>query len=189
MTGFDEAWPNADPADLHRFAGKVFRHRSIECWLWTGGLTPDGGYGRFRSSPIGVMSAHRWSYLAAYRTADQPVIRHDCDVRCCVNPGHLRIGTQADNIADTIARGNWARYARTGPTTWPDLAFTLRDAARRADVDAIVRLLARPEQLSLLEFLDAQASAPDPAAATSPAAGADLDIDVVDVDEGGNNSA
>jgi hypothetical protein len=33
------------------------------------------------------------------------VVRHDCDNPACINPEHLSLGTQADNIADAIARG------------------------------------------------------------------------------------
>lgn len=78
-------------------------------------------------------------------------IAADCDIRPCVNPAHLTAGTQADNIADTVQRGRWTRYARVDPATWPGLAYRFRDAARTGDIVRLVALLSRPEQLSLLD--------------------------------------
>ncbi len=34
---------------------------------------------------------------------------HSCDVQACVNPGHLRIGTHADNHADCVAKGRYPK--------------------------------------------------------------------------------
>lgn len=142
------AWPAGDPADAARFAAKTFTSALFDCWIWTGGLTSDTGYGRFRT-PTGVIGAHRWSYLAAHGPTDEPVIRHTCDVRCCVNPAHLLAGTQADNNADAVRRGRITRYALIGPNHWPALAFRLRAAARAGDADAVAAMLERPEQLAL----------------------------------------
>lgn len=32
-------------------------------------------------------------------------VLHHCDVRSCINPAHLFLGTNADNVADKIAKG------------------------------------------------------------------------------------
>lgn len=37
------------------------------------------------------------------------VVRHKCDVRNCINPEHLEIGTQADNVRDTVERNRTLR--------------------------------------------------------------------------------
>lgn len=50
--------------------------------------------------------AHRIAYVL-YR-GDIPkglVVRHMCDVRDCVNPSHLELGTQIENIMDMVKRG------------------------------------------------------------------------------------
>lgn len=80
------------------------------CWLWHGDKTSDG-YGRFTiSSYLGIsqrMSAHRYSYI--FHTMDEPpkgmLICHKCDVKLCVNPNHLFIGSYKDNVDDMDRKG------------------------------------------------------------------------------------
>lgn len=76
-----------------------------ECWLWTAS-TFGRGYGAARMGGK-QRYAHRMAYEAANGPipADQPVVRHKCDVKACVNPAHLELGTQADNMRDMVERG------------------------------------------------------------------------------------
>lgn len=78
-----------------------------ECIVYTGHRDRQG-YGKVMRkavSPYPVL-AHRYAwYLAHGPFGDGLVIRHTCDNPPCVNPDHLRDGTQADNIADRQARG------------------------------------------------------------------------------------
>lgn len=81
---------------------------------------------------------------------EEPVVRHRCDVRCCVRPDHLAVGTQAQNVADTVRRGRWTTsHARSGPREWPSLSYALRDAARAGDDQLLDELLRRAVQLEL----------------------------------------
>lgn len=74
------------------------------CWLWTGYVNSDG-YGRAIWHKK-VRGAHRISYeLACSPVPDGMVVMHKCDVRCCVNPDHLTVGTQAQNIEDATRKG------------------------------------------------------------------------------------
>lgn len=79
------------------------------CWLWTGAALPRG-YGRFHY--LGKPRyAHRVAlaiFGAAY-PADDVVVRHSCDNPRCVNPDHLSVGSQTDNMRDASARGRIVR--------------------------------------------------------------------------------
>lgn len=75
------------------------------CWLWTGGHT-NGGYGLFRLNQQKSVLVHRWAY--GHFVAPIPTglcVCHACDVRRCVNPTHLWLGTHSDNMRDAVAKG------------------------------------------------------------------------------------
>src|SRR5215207_9984433 len=154
-------WPYVDSYERGRFAGRVYFRSGGECWIWLGGIESDGGYSRFRSETLGVIAGHRWSALAHHGALAEPVVRHRCDVRLCVRPDHLAVGTQAQNVADTVRRGRWTSHATTGPRAWPALSYALRRAGRDRDDRLLGELLRRPLQLGLWPsadgFLGAQA--------------------------------
>lgn len=68
------------------------------CWLWAGYLNKNG-YGFFWTGTRKT-SAHR----AAYERVHGPLsaemhVHHECGIRCCVNPAHLRAVPVAENLA------------------------------------------------------------------------------------------
>lgn len=99
-------------SDLSRFLRNVTPRQIELCWEWQGCLDSEG-YGAFmisRSATTGarsVVKAHRLSWILSNQENIPcgQLIRHDCDNRSCVNPHHLRPGTNSDNISDAIARG------------------------------------------------------------------------------------
>ena len=99
---------------ITRFMDKVSPEPNSGCWLWTG-LERGAGYGSFNY--LGrERRAHRiaWALLRGPIPVGMSVL-HRCDVRLCVNPAHLFLGTQQDNIRDSIAKGRF----NTGPCSSP----------------------------------------------------------------------
>lgn len=87
-----------------RFIAKVDKNGLGGCWLWTAAKFWDG-YGQFMLNGKG-RKAHRVSYmLHCEEIPDGMHVLHACDVRHCVNPQHLWLGTDADNQADKVKKG------------------------------------------------------------------------------------
>ena len=103
-----------------RFWEKVEKRHKNECWLWRD--KPHGfGYGRFgiwNGHKGQMVLAHRMSYELARGTikAGQFVL-HRCDNPQCVNPHHLYLGTQADNMRDMYSKGRYGKRTKDFPIT------------------------------------------------------------------------
>ena len=79
-----------------RFWEKV--DRTGDCWLWIATLN-NKGYGQFWDGTLLVL-AHRWSYEHHREPIpDGMVIDHRCRTPACVNPEHMEVVTQAENMA------------------------------------------------------------------------------------------
>lgn len=79
------------------------------CWISTSHQnTNTKGYVRIRRSSFksSKMLLHRYIYLIHNgELPEDKVVMHTCDNRLCINPEHLRIGTQRDNVMDMISKG------------------------------------------------------------------------------------
>jgi hypothetical protein len=80
-------------------------HRGLgNCWDWLAG-TFSNGYGQFYDGNNKI-GAHRFSYIITNgEISKNLVICHKCDRRSCVNPNHLFLGTQKENLKDMSQKG------------------------------------------------------------------------------------
>lgn len=90
--------------------------RGPSCWEVQGYANPHNGYTQIASHGPQhpdrvVVYAHRLAWRIANGDAEIPagsVVMHACDNPRCVNPAHLSLGTQQDNIRDAVRKGRWA---------------------------------------------------------------------------------
>jgi len=82
------------------------------CVEWRGRRFPNG-YGHIKSRPLnraGYTYAHRWAYEKFYGPIPAGLfVMHTCDNPPCINPSHLRLGTNSDNIKDSVTKGRFRR--------------------------------------------------------------------------------
>lgn len=91
-----------------RFWAKI--KKTDGCWLWTGSLN-NKGYGEIgiggRGS--GTVYTHRASWILHFGNIPRGMcVLHNCpggDNPACVNPDHLWLGTQSQNLADMDEKG------------------------------------------------------------------------------------
>lgn len=120
-----------------------------ECLLFTGTIWSKRGYGGVRLNGRTV-GAHRAAYILAYGETPAKGLNvcHKCDNKICINPEHLFLGTQQDNIKDMYAKGR-------GKTTKRN-----RKAMANAEeiLSALERLCLWTESCDLapLEYLEAK---------------------------------
>lgn len=120
------------------------KKRADGCWIWTGAL---GGGGRYGS--IGYQGKAQLAHRVAWKlfkghVSDDLCVCHSCDVGHCVNPNHLFLGTQSDNVADMESKKR-ARHPSCADhgrakLTWNDIHRMRALHAKGMALRAIARL-------------------------------------------------
>ena len=112
-----------------RKAIERFRRKTVKgegenaCWLFTGFIDKHGyglcrpGFGRLN------VRAHRYAWIMKNGPIPHGMfVLHKCDVRACVNPDHLFLGSNRDNVDDMLKKGRQRKGenhpAKIDPSRW-----------------------------------------------------------------------
>ena len=105
-------------ADVGRYPVTI--SEDSPCKIWTGPVHSNG-YGRCRVYIDGERYAHRAAYIKAYGPIPKGMdVCHKCDVKLCVNPAHLELGSRSKNVKDQWERGVAVRGSATPMTNLID---------------------------------------------------------------------
>ena len=98
-----------------RFEQKYVVEPNTGCWLWIGCLDQSGYPAIWLTGWNGSRKASRMSYeLYKGRVQKNACVCHKCDMPLCVNPEHLFLGTQTENISDRTNKQRSARGEKHG---------------------------------------------------------------------------
>lgn len=135
--------------DIERFWSRVHKDNNHPkgCWEWDAPTRT--GYGQFgitvRKSVVKMLSAHRASWILTYGNIPKGLhVLHHCDNPKCVNPNHLFLGTNLDNILDKVRKNRQTKGEQNGRAklTWEqvrEIRKRYRRNSRKSGTVALAR--------------------------------------------------
>lgn len=93
--------------DKERLLDKVF-YSPDGCWYWTGALS-NKGYARIAFNGKNSLASRLSFRLFNGDIPGKLFVMHTCDNPMCVNPNHLVLGTQDDNMKDMVKKGRFQK--------------------------------------------------------------------------------
>ena len=98
---------------IERFLAKV--EKTNTCWLWCGAVNYKGyGVIGLGTRKDGNALSHRAAWMIYKGSIPSGMdVLHRCDTPACVNPDHLFLGTQQDNMKDRDTKGRQHNMRKT----------------------------------------------------------------------------
>ncbi len=139
---------NFNKKAIIRFHEKYIPEPNSGCWLWVGSMVYK--YGSFNYLDKSYR-AHRVSYkMFVGDIPEGMLVCHRCDVRSCVNPNHLFLGTFYDNYHDMLTKGRGRK-----PRITPEAGRWIMENYKKYDREWGRRGLAKKLNVSLKMIKDA----------------------------------
>lgn len=98
--------------DFELGEGLLYIINAIGCWHW---IKPN--------SVIPYRQVYALFNNHTFISSSKEVVMHSCDNRKCINPGHLSIGTQKDNMQDRSKKGRFPKHYNTKYKKYPRAVY------------------------------------------------------------------
>ena len=120
--------------DFRRFLSHAKISDNSDCWNYSGHKRPNGYAAIKLKGRITMVLAHRFSFQNfVMDIPENLLVLHKCDNRSCVNPSHLFLGTQKDNMDDMHNKGRFRHWNTRKPVCKNGHQFTIENTRLRCN--------------------------------------------------------
>ena len=110
-----------------------------QCWEWLGPKI--NGYESDSYGTSGGKAAHRVSYIMTYgEIPEDKIVRHKCDLKSCVNPNHLELGTYKDNAQDRYRNAENNKLFKLNEDQVNEIRKLRQDGIKVVDIAKIYKI-------------------------------------------------